>query len=237
MQSNVISRSDIRKIDNKVTRFIYSLLFFCLDWLRDEEINENESMTILVQYKMPATIIYDRGSARYYPIESKERTLNLSDWKQLEKGGKLSIAQFKKLINRYLPECSIIDSYFKGKQGVEFEWPLDFKVSINRDIELKTIRVGFSPTQSILGILIKKPDWLGSNICKRAFRNRVVMYFKDKKLIVFEGEGATYIFNENGMQYTNIRDTAIARESIDLVKRIEHGTVYESWEQDIKKVF
>ncbi len=237
MQSNVISRSDIRKIDNKVTRFIYSLLFFCLDWLRDEELNENESMTILVQYKKPATIIYDRGSARYYPIENIERTLNLSDWKQLEKGGRLSVTQFKKLINRYLPECGVAYSSFQGKRGIAFEWPLDFKVSINRDIELKTIRKGFSPTQSILGILIKKPDWLGSNICKRAFKNRVVMYFKDKKLIFFEGEGATYIFNENGMQYTDISHTDIAKESIDLVKIIKHNMGYESWNQEVQKLF
>ena len=55
-----------------------------------------------------------------------------------------------------MPECSIADSYLKGKPGVEFQWPLDFKVSINKDIELKTIRKGYSPTQSILEILIKK---------------------------------------------------------------------------------
>lgn len=235
MQS-IIVKSDIKTIDSKLTRLIYQALFFCLDWIRDEELSEDTDMTILVKHRKPATIIYTPKSATYLPSQVIPTKLNLSDWRKLEKGGRVSIEAWQKLLKKYLPECKVKIKTINGKEVLEFAWPKNFQVFISKDDSFKEVRQGIDVSYSILTVLTEQPDWLASHFCKGSFKDRVVMGFAKKGLIVYEGKGATYIFNEKGVDYAEIESIDIAKNSKDLIQTIPHRNGYDNWKEELLKV-
>lgn len=60
------------------------------------------------------------------------------------------------------------------------------------------------------------------------------MGFEKKKVVIYEGEEATYVL-KNGLKYRDKKKKELWKEE-DYVKRIIHNIGYENWKRDLESI-
>lgn len=218
--------------------FMWRLLNYCLDWIRDEGIKK--PVAFVVMPKQPHQILFGNNSMTWIPekIESLEKTLKVSEWAEIDDPTQVTLKMLKRLFKDNLKECELREvTLAPGVKGIEILWPSQLRIKVDPDIKLTENRKGISPTYSILTVISKKPNWITAGYSKSGiFKNRLPCGFKDKNVIVYEGLDATYIFNNNGLKYLKVDRVKPLWVNTDYVHRIEHDeNSYDKWKDELDK--
>lgn len=236
MSMQLIPNKNFEVTDSKLSKFIHQVLAFCLRWIRDEELQDGEELIIYVRKNESPMVFYNKGSVSYRPYQEHQRQLQLSEWKGLEKGGRIKLDKLEKLLRKHLPECNCKVVEYKGVKMLSLDWNPNVSFSINKDIAITDTREGISVSYCILSGLILKPDLIGSRICTNSFKEKMVLVFKNKNAIVLEGKGASYILTQEGWRYLNVKSVDILQGSEVLRARIPHDKGYDNWFETLIKI-
>lgn len=223
---------------SKRNKLMMKLLNYCLDWLRDEIVEE--PIAIIVTPKHRHKIIKLNQSVLWMPekIEPTVRSLKLTQFLDFENPHRVTLKGLKRLMRDNLPECEIgIDKLDNGIKVVRIVWPIDVDLSIDKDIILTTNRMAISPTQSLVTLLTYKPDWISAGYTKSkdSFYKRLPLGFEKKQLVVYEGMGATYIFNNKGLDYLHTQKLEDLKENKHFIECIPHISGYDNWRKIVGK--
>lgn len=223
---------------NNHNNFMWKLLHFCLEWLRDYL--GVDSFAIILEPRATHRIIYgnNRITCIWEPKEAEIRILKVSKFAMFESPHKVKLQVLKTILEENLPECRVSFEILEpGIRGLRIIWPEDYNIAVDNDSLLINKRKGISPTYSILSILQYKPNWISSGQCKGSefFYDRMPIVFEDKQLVVYEGVDATYIMNENGLKYLHVPSAKVVVNSKDYITRIIHNGEYSTWFKKVIK--
>lgn len=203
---------------------LMKLLIRLLNWLSNKISNEDEQVIIVLSKKNPPTFYRTSSSITYVPPETtiEKVTFKTSEWTVLYNMKSIKLETIKELLEKHIPGIGVnigviereISTLFIDWKQINLELEDD---AIPRDKE-KNIPIPYR----VLSFLIKKPECIVKG--KKSFNCKLGMKFNEKAKVVYVGDGATYIFNENGLNYleqTDLNEFKL-NNCEDLVGIIEH---------------
>lgn len=204
-------------------KYLMRLLIRLLNWLSSKIINNEEQVIIVLTKNSPPTFYRTTSSITYVPSQAtiENVTLKTSDWKMLQHMKSLKLDDVKELIEKFVPGIEIKMETIDNTIALIIDWKQISISFIEDDQELTTDKRIPIPYR-VLTYLIKKPSCIikGQN----SFSNRLGMNLDEDKKVVFVGDGADYIFNENGFNYIGLDNLNNFKRSgcKDFIGFIEH---------------
>ena len=165
-------------------------------------------------------------------------TLSVSEFQLLEDIEKLAIDKLKRILENILPMIKINDAIIQRKvQGLQIDWP-DIEIQYEQTPYpgVKTVRKSISAADAIMYLLTYKPQWICKGSKDGSFKDRLIMGFTNKDIVVYEGDGATYGIKGDGLRYYNTTKKLLQLRKVPGVKYICH-TNKEIWKTKIAKWF
>ena len=228
----------ISQNDTTLRRFMRRLLWFCLEWFRDEELGEYDDAIIIIRKKCDPQITYGVNSICYQPSQEEDiRYINTTEWNILNKPQKVTLEKLEKLFTRYLSECTTRRINQDGYTLLEISWPDNIEIQPHNSQDFIKGRKSMSAAYCILTIISKKPDWIGAQLSSStcAFGKSILLGFEQKGFVIYEGSGATYVL-KNGLKYIGAKKRGELKGNKDRIKVIEHRRGYENWEKEIEEI-
>lgn len=163
-------------------------------------------------------------------------TLKLSEFQLLENVERLTLGKLKRILENILPMIEINDAVIQGKiQGLQIEWPnIEIQYEQIPYQGVKTVRKSISAAEAIMHLLTYQPQWICKGSKDGNFKDRLIMGFANKDTVVYEGSGATYGIEEDGLQYYNTIEKLLKLRKRVGVKYLCH-TDKKIWRDGIKK--
>ena len=111
----------------------------------------------------------------------------------------IRLETFKELLEKHIPGIGVkLDVIEEDIDSLFIDWnqiSLDLKDDAIPLPKGKNIPIPYR----VLAFLVKKPECIVKG--RKSFNCKVGMQFNEKDRIVYVGDGATYIFNQNGFDY------------------------------------
>lgn len=186
-----------RNEDKQLMKWLIGLLYWFSSKIRDD----NEQVVIVLTRKYPPTFYRSSSSIKYIPPETtvEKVTLRTSDWKSLNNIKGLRLEALKALIEEYVPGIEIyIGEAFGNVEGLIIDWK-QIKVKVTEDDRGEENSKRIPIPYRVLTFLEKNPTCIVKG--KASFNGKLGLKLDEGRKIIYVGEGATYIFNENGFSY------------------------------------
>lgn len=203
---------------------LMKLLLRLLNWFSNKISNEDEQVIIVLSKKNPPTFYRTSSSITYVPPETtiEKVTLKTSEWTALHNMKSIKLETIKELLEEHIPGiCVNIGVIEEDISALFIDWN-QINLGLEDDAVPRDKEKNIPIPYRVLSFLIKQPECIVKG--KKSFNCKLGMQFKEKAKVVYVGDGATYIFNENGFNY--LRQTDLNEFKLnncrDLVKIIEH---------------
>ncbi|MGL5675878.1 MAG: hypothetical protein ACRDDX_05675 [Cellulosilyticaceae bacterium] len=166
------------------------------------------------------SIAYTPSSKCLESKEAEERqtyVFDLHEFAFLETPENVDLDILAKKLKEILGGCGVTKELVRGKvEGIRIEWD-EIEITIEgimpENIRLK--RTVFT-TRSILEVLALKPDWITKGGTGK-LKDRMLLGFDQYNKAVFEGDGASYIINGDGIKYRDINESLLKfRKRVDV---------------------
>lgn len=141
-------------------------------------------------------------------IRSQRITLTANQYRKLENIKELTIEEFSRILLSLIPQLVVKHTMIQGiVEGIQIEWPeIDIKYEDIRYEGIKHNREYVSVVEGIMYMLTFKPNWICKGSKSGNFSDRLIMGFDDKKMVIYEGIGATYKILKDGLKYYNTQE-------------------------------
>lgn len=203
---------------------LMKLLIRLLNWFSNKISNEDEQIIIVLSKKNPPTFYRTSSSITYVPPKTtiEKVTLKTSDWAALHSIKGVRLETFKELLEKHIPGIDVKIGVIEVDTDALFiDWNQinlglkDDEIPLHKG---KNIPIPYR----VLAFLVKKPECIAKG--RKSFNCKIGMQFNEYAKVVYVGDGATYIFNENGFNYIEQTDLDEFKfnHCLDLVHIIEH---------------
>lgn len=179
-----------------------------------------------------------KGSCLVPYIKPYRITLKLSEFQLLEDVEKLTLGKLKRILENILPMIKINDASIQGKaQGLQIEWPrIEIQYEQTPYPGVKTVRKSISAADAIMYLLTYQPQWICKGSKDGKFKDRLIMGFANRDIVIYEGGGATYGIEKDGLQYYNTTENLLKLRKMPGVKYLCHMDK-DIWKSGIKEWF
>lgn len=156
----------------------------------------------------------------------KTYVFDLNEFAFLETPENVNLERLTKKLKEVLGGCHVVKEFIKGKvEGIRIEWD-DVEIAIEGIMpeHIRPKRKVFT-TRSILEVLALKPDWITKGGTGK-LKDRMLLGFDQYNKAIFEGDGASYIINGDGIKYRDINESLFKfrkRLDVDYVIHNERG--------------
>lgn len=171
-------------------------------------------------------------------IKPYKVTLRLSQFHLIEDVEKLTLEKIKRILEDLLPMIKINYVLIQGiVQGLQIDWPnIQIRYEETPYLGVKTVRKSISAADAIMYLLTYQPQWICKGSKNGNFKDRLIMGFPNKDIVVYEGGGATYGIKGDGLKYHNTTERLLKLRKMASVRYICH-TDKEGWKTGIAKWF
>lgn len=131
---------------NSKNKFMWKLLYYCLNWLRDEA--TTTQVAIIVTSGQSHRIIWGTNSATWIPVKSETKPLKpyVSKFSMFEKPNKIKLKSLKRMLEKNLPECVVSWVQLENNiKALKITWPSDVEIQIILDEKYTKERKSISP--------------------------------------------------------------------------------------------
>lgn len=210
-----------------------------------DKVQSNISILIIVnvfqdklEVNVSSHVSQKRNSYVVPYIKPYRITLRLSEFQLLEDVEKLTLGKLKRILENILPMIKINDVIIQGRvQGLQVDWPnIEIQYEQTPYLGVKTVRKSISAADAIMYLLTHKPQWICKGSKDGSFKDRLIMGFTNEDIVVYEGDGATYGIEGDGLRYHNTTKKLLQLRKMPGVKYICH-TNKEIWKTKIAKWF
>lgn len=181
-----------------------------------------ENVKVTITYIFPGKKYYGKNSAYHIPLKEKSKTINISDWAELDDIKNVSLAQLKELLVQNIKGIDVQTVMVTSKiMALKINWN-NIKIRLVED-DASMIRNKRSPIPiRVLLLLEERPNYIVKG--RYGFVNRLGLNFIEHERVVYVGEGATYYFDERGYDYIGLSKLRQFRKSKckNLIGIVEH---------------
>lgn len=225
-----------RNEDKQLMKWLIGLL----NWFSSKIQDDNEQVVIVLTKKHPPTFYRSSSSIRYIPPQTtiEKVTLKTSDWKNLNNIKGLKLEDFKTFIQEYVPGIEVHTGIVGNNiEGLIIDWngiKITFIEDDRRQENSKRIPIPYR----VLTFLVKNPSCIVKG--KESFSCKLGMKLDEENKIIYVGEGATYIFNENGFNYigqSNLNEFKLetCRDRIGIIEHREKDYTRTNFKSKVNK--
>lgn len=204
-------------------KYLMRWLIGLLNWLTNKITDSEEQVIIVLTKNNPPTFYRTHSSITYVPAGTtvEKVALRTSDWQIFMHMESVKLEDIKQLIEKYVKGIEIRIDIVNNIETLIIDWK-QIKMALIEDDKSQTSSKRIPVPYRVLSFLVKNPSCIVKG--RNSFNNRLGMKFDTVNKVVYVGDGATYIFNENGFDYVDLHHLKDFKKTNnnDFIDTIEH---------------